>query len=184
MYWRIKTVDPKVLAKKWGLPVALGLSLFVNVLMIATRPPGTPKTTGEEKLLDWPGAAREVTRHLIDSSYINYEDNTKRLLGGELTSSVVKNMQSRGDLPKDNVELQATLEGLKARRQITAVHFREVTQGDPDASTGLIPIDVKGDVVSHSADESGPSGPQPFHFVLLMGKNNNDEPMVGEIKEK
>jgi len=183
VYWRIKTIDPKELAKKWGVPVALALSIFFNVLLIATRP--NPKNvTDEGTKVTVEQFAEQVARHLVDSSYINYEDNTKKLLGGELGTAVVKKMQSSGDLPKDNLEMAATLEGLKARRQVAAVHIRDVSTGDPD-DKGLMPVTVKGEVAVNSADESGPSGPQPFNLLLLVGvKNATNEHVVADIKER
>jgi hypothetical protein len=183
VYWRIKTIDPKELAKKWGVPVALGVSLFFNVLLIATRP--NPKNvTDEGTKVTIEQFATQVATHLVDSSYINYEDNTKKLLGGELASQVVKSMQSSGGLPKDNLELAATLEGLKARRQVAAVHIRDVSTGEPDAN-GLMPVTVKGEVAVNSADESGPSGPQPFNLQLLVGVNNaTNEHVVADLKER
>lgn len=183
MYWRIKTIDPKALAKKWGVPIALGVSLFFNVLLLA-RP--TPKAAegpeGNKQTIEQ--FATQVAIHLVDSSYINYEDNTKKLLGGELGSQVAKKMQSTGDLPKDNLEMAATLEGLKARRQVAAVHIADVSAGDPDEG-GLVPVAVKGEVAINSADESGPSGPQPFNIKLLIGvKNATGEHVVADIKER
>ncbi|MBX9877825.1 MAG: hypothetical protein K2Y22_05150 [Candidatus Obscuribacterales bacterium] len=183
MYWRIKTIDPKELAKKWGVPIALGVSLFFNVLLIATRP--NPKVEGPEgNKQTIEQFVYQVATHLVDSSYINYEDNTKKLLGGELGSQVVKKMQSNGDLPKDNLEMAATLEGLKARRQVAAVHIADVSAGDPDEN-GLVPVTVKGEVAVNSADESGPSGPQPFNLKLLIGvKSATGEHVVADIKER
>lgn len=183
MYWRIKTLDSKELAKKWGLPIALAASLFFNVLLIATRP-NPKKDVGEGPKQQIEDFARQVAIHLVDSSYINYEDNTKKLMGGELGTAVVKKMQDSGDLPKDNLEMTATLEGLKARRQVAAVHIRDVSAGEPDAN-GLMPVTVKGEVAVNSADESGPSGPQPFNLQLLVGVNTaTEEHVVADLKDR
>lgn len=183
MYWRIKTVDPKMLARKWGVPIALAASLFINVLLIATRP-NPKKDTDEGTKVTVEQFASQVATHLVDSSYINYEDNTKKLLGGELSSQVINKMKASGELPKDNLDMTATLEGLKARRQVAAVHIREVNAGEADAN-GLLPVTVKGDLAVNSADESGPSGPQPFNLLLLVGVNNaTNEHVVADLKER
>ena len=183
MYWRIKTLDPKEVARRWAIPAGLVLSVLINIFQMVTRPSSNQGIDAGAKA-DYERFAMDVATHLLDSSYINYEDNTKKLLDGELGKDVVQKLKTSGMLPKSTNEMRATLDGLRAQRQVVAIHFREVKAGEPDARS-LVPIDVKGEVAYNSADESGPAGPQPFHLRILVGlKADTQKPIAADVQEK
>jgi len=182
MYWRVKNLTPEHLARQYGVHAALIVSLFFNLILFITRP--NPKTDiGKDKKIEFTEFARKVTSHLLDSSFITYEQSTTALLNGELAPSVVTQMRQTGQLPKSAEELQATIRTLTDQRQVSAVKIDSIQQGDPDAK-GLIPIQVEGDTVIRSAQESGSGNPVHFTLKYMMGVNaKTQEPIVASISE-
>jgi hypothetical protein len=184
MYWRVRKYGAQELLQQYGIHLALALSLIFNVLLIATRPSPYKGVSAEVKS-DFDSFARKVTEHILDTSYINYQDATNSLINsvtGELAPPVVQGLRSKGYLPTSKEEFQASLKSYTDSKRVCAIHIKEVLQGDKDAQ-GLIPVDVSGVVAVHSAEESYP-GPVPFHFRYRIGfRPNTTQPLVGAFEE-
>ncbi|MBC7997534.1 MAG: hypothetical protein IAF58_06310 [Leptolyngbya sp.] len=176
MYWRIRRVSPEHVIKTYGVHAALAVSLLCNAVLMVTRPNPQKQVSGEMKTnLDV--FARNVTQHILDTSFISYEASTRALLPtgpvpGELSAAVVALLKQREQLPKSGEDLKATARTLESQRQVCAVRIDSVAQGEPDANSHM-PIDVSGVVAIHSADESVSGNPVPFRFQYKVGMATN-----------
>jgi len=180
MYWRVKNLGPEHLVRQYGVHVGLVVSVLLNVILIATRP--NPHPVSGALKANFEQFARQVTNQLLDSSYITYEKSTSALFSGELAPSVVTQLIKAELLPKSAEDVKAQVRSLTDQRQVSAVRIDSLNQGEPNPQ-GLIPIEVSGVVVIHSAQESGPSGPQPFKFKFLMGQNaKTQQPIVAAFQ--
>lgn len=172
MYWRVRRVSPEQVVKTYGVHACLVVSLLVNGFLLITRPNPQKQVSGEMKTnLDV--FARNVTQHILDTSFISYESSTRALLPtgsvpGELAPPVVALLKQREQLPKTLEDLRATARTLESQRQVSAVRIDSVNQGEPDEKS-LVPLDVSGMVAIHSADESVSGNPVPFRFVYKVG---------------
>lgn len=170
MYWRVRNLGPEHLLRQYGVHLALGVSILVNAGLFFTRPkPHADVIKQAQKNFDV--FARQVTAHLLDSSYITYDQSTAALLGGggavgELAPSVVQQLKQSELLPKSAEEVEATKRQLGEERRVSAVRIDSVTPGEPNPQ-GLIPVVVQGIAAFHSA--SGSEDPHPFKFQYLMG---------------
>src|SRR4029453_3459893 len=171
MYWRVRNLGPEHLVRQYGVDVALIVSVLVNVLLVVTRPNPHAGVIGQAKK-NFDVFARQVTAHLLDSSYLTYDQSTLALLGGgpgapgELAPSVVQQLKQSELLPKAAEEMQATKRQLDEERRISAVRIDSVTPGEPTPQ-GLFPVEVKGVAAFPSA--SGSEDPPPFRFQYIMG---------------
>lgn len=178
MYWRIRRVSPEQVIRTYGVHAFLAVSLLVNAFLLVTRPNPQKQVSGELKTnLDV--FARNVTQHILDTSFISYENSTRALLPagnvpGELAPPVVALLKSREQLPKTLEDLRATARTLESQRQVSAVRIDSVNQGEPDDKS-LVPLDVTGVVAIHSADESVSGNPVPFRFVFKVGMAANPQ---------
>ncbi len=192
MYWRIRRVSPEQVVKTYGVHACLAVSLLVNGFLLLTRPNPQKQVSSELKTnLDF--FARSVTQHILDTSFISYENSTRALLPtgsvpGELAPPIVALLKSREQLPKTIEDLRATARTLESQRQVSAVRIDTVTQGEPDDKS-LVPLDVTGMVAIHSADESVSGNPVPFRFVFKVGMAANPQnpeqkrPIVVDFKD-
>lgn len=172
MYWRIRRVSPEQVARQYGVHAVCAVSLLVNVFLIATRP-NPKKEIGAEMKTNLDAFARQVTQHILDSSFISYEVSTRALLPsaagpGELAPQVVAQMRKGEQLPKTMEDLKATARTLQAQRQVSAIRVDSVNIGEPD-DRGLVPIMVGGVAAIHSADETVSGTPVPFRFSYRVG---------------
>jgi len=89
-------------------------------------------------------------------------------------------LSKSGMLAATQDELAAQAKSLSDSRQLSAIRIDEVTSSEPN-NKGLIPMDVRGVVAIHSAEESGPSGPVNFRFRYLIGNKSdkNGQPVMG-----
>lgn len=173
MYWRVRNVTPEDLMRQYGVHIALIVSILVNVGLFLTRP--DPKKNVAKPLKDqFTNFARQVTNHILDNSYVSFEQSTMELLSKELAPSVKQQMMKAELLPKSMDEVKATARTLEQQRQITAVRIDAINQAEPNAQ-GLIPVEVRGVVAKYSAEESGPPAPQPFTFKFLMGQTKGPD---------
>ncbi|MBX9953186.1 MAG: hypothetical protein K2Y39_28690 [Candidatus Obscuribacterales bacterium] len=192
MYWRVRRVSPEQVVKTYGVHACLAVSLLVNGFLLITRPNPQKQVSGELKTnLDV--FARNVTQHILDTSYISYESSTRSLLPngsvpGELAPPVVTQLKAREQLPKTLEDLRATARTLESQRQVSAVRIDSVNQGEPDEKS-LVPLEVTGMVAIHSADESVSGNPVGFKFMYKVGmaaNPNNPEqkrPIVVEFRD-
>jgi len=166
MYWKVRKTSPEQIARQYGVHAALGISLLLNLILATTRP-AMPKVSAELKV-SFEQFAKQVTEHLLDTSYISYSDSTVALLRDELAPAVVKQLQDSEMLAKSDDDLRATAKTLTEERQVCAVKIKSI---DPSELTpnGMLPVEVKGLVAIHSAQESGPTGPVNFDFKFLIG---------------
>jgi hypothetical protein len=179
MYWRVKRLEPNYILRKYGVFIALAISIPMNFFLILTRPDlSKVMDTGTKTNLTQ--FARDVAVQLLDSSYTTYEKNTRALLAGELAPSVEQQLKEAGLLPKSAEEMQAQLQGLKQIRQVASVRIDEVVPGDPNEQS-LVPVEVRGLVAVHSAQEGGPQE-MPFKLQFLLGTNaQNQQPIVARL---
>ena len=172
MYWRVRNLGPEHLIRQYGVHAALGVSVLFNLILFTTRPAGTHGMSaalrkGMEQV------AKDVTTQMLDSSYINYENNTLMLMkSGELDPPLIRRMVHQQNLPKDQTDLKATERTLQDEKNVVAVRIDQVVTGDP-LPNGLVPIDVGGMVAQHSA--SGAEAPRAFHFKYIMGMRKTGE---------
>jgi len=192
MYWRVRRVSPEQVVKTYGVHACLAVSLLVNGFLLITRPNPQKQVSGEMKTnLDV--FARNVTQHILDTSFISYEASTRALLPtgnipGELAPPVVQQLKAREQLPKTLEDLRATARTLESQRQVSAVRIDSVNQGEPDEKS-LVPLDVTGMVAIHSADESVSGNPVGFKFLYKVGMAANPSnpeqkrPIVVEFRD-
>lgn len=191
MYWRVRKITPDMLVRQYGVHIGLIVSVLLNLLLIGTGPT-LPKVAPELKqTIDI--FARQVTQHLLDTSYISYVDSTAALLNGELSPRVVDVLRQQGLIAKNDEDLRAQAKELTDQRQVAAVKIESVNPMDPD-NTGLTPVDVKGKVAVHSSQDAGPATPVSFYFRYWIGArvgqdqkpemvNGLPVPMVAQFKD-
>jgi len=187
MYWRIRKYGPLDLLKKYGLHIFLVFSVLFNFLLLATRP-NLKKVITTDVRSQLEAFARQVTTHILDTSYISYGAATSALLSastGELDLPVVAELRRQQLLPNSAEELKANIQTYTSQRRVVAIRIDRVDTGEAVVVNGVseIPINVSGVVAVHSADEAGP--PTPFHFQFLMGYRggNAQAPLVADFKD-
>lgn len=179
MYWRVKRLEPNYILRKYGLLIALCISVPMNFFLMLTRP-DLSKVMDTGTKTSMTNFAKEVSIQLLDSSYTTYERNTRALLSGELAPSVEQQLKEAGLLPKSPEEMQAQLQGLKQIRQVASVRVDDVVPGDPNEQA-LVPVEVRGMVAVHSAQEGGPQE-MPFKLQFLLGTNSQtQQPIVARL---
>jgi len=140
--------------------------VLLNVLLVTTRP-AVPKVSAEVKM-SYEQFAKQVTQHLLDTSYITYADSTLALLKDELAPNVKKQLIAQDMLAKSEDDLRSTAKTLIEQHQVSAVKISECTPSELDQN-GMMPVDVKGMVAIHSAAETGPAEPVQFEFKFKIG---------------
>lgn len=186
MYWKVRKLSLKDMAAQNWVYFALAGSVLLNMLFIATRP-STGKGMTAELKMNYDQFARQVTTHLLDTSYITYKTSTFALAGsglaggGELEKRVVEGMKASGLIAKSSEEMEATNKGLLDSRQVSAVRVDNVDVQQPPAPNKPIPVDVSGVVAIHSAQDSTPTNPVPFrfHFDMALKPGENGAPAMG-----
>jgi hypothetical protein len=180
MYWRTRHFSPQAALKLYWVPIALAVSLFLNLILIATRP-NPAKQVSKDTKEQFDQFAAGVTRHLLDSSYISYPQSMTTLLAGELDPRTIAKLRSSGVIATTQDEYQATLQTLERDKQVSSVRIDSINQSDPN-DQGLVPIDVTGVAATHAADAA--EGPTPFRFHFLIGLNKNTQkPIVAAFSE-
>lgn len=169
MYWRVRKITPEQMLKEYMVHIILAVSLIANFMLFVTRP--KKEAVSKEMKSDFGAFAKQVTTHLLDTSYINYMDSTARLQT-ELSDAVKARLRQDGILPSSDQELKANLMEFSKSRRVCAMQFRQVEVKDPNQQN-MIPVVVQGIVAVHSADESAQ---QPFHLAFLMGHRKTDPP--------
>jgi hypothetical protein len=178
MYWRVRKISAEQMLRKYSIHIIVVISLFGNLFQFITRP--KKETVTNQMKNDFNQFARQVTTHLLDTSYINYLESTSRLQG-ELSDAVKQRLRQDGVLPGTNEELKANLMEFSKVRRVCAMQFKTIEVKEPNAQ-GMIPIEVQGEVAVHSADESAQ---QPFHLLYMVGLRKGDppSPVVVQMQE-
>jgi hypothetical protein len=180
MYWRKRTITIEQTLKQYWVPVALAISLFTNLILFATRP-NLNKQVDKGTKEQFDEFAAQVTRHLLDSSYISYPQSMNALLSTELDPRTIAKLRSSGVIASTQDEYQATEQTLERDKQVSAVRIDSILQSDPN-DQGLVPIDIIGAAATHATDSA--EGPTPFHFRFLIGINKNTQkPIVAAFSE-
>ena len=187
MYWRIRKYGPIDVLKKYGIHIALVISLLFNFLLFVSRPNLKKKVT-IDVAAQLENFARGVATHILDTSYISYGPSTAALMSpdrGELDAPVVNLLRSQQLLPNSPAELKANIQTYTDQKRVVAVHIDKVSTGDAVTVNGasLIPIDVWSTTAVHSADEAG--SPNHWHFQFLIGYRggNTQAPLVADFKD-
>ncbi len=180
MYWRVRRLSVKEVAERYWVGLALLASLVLNFMLFVTRPDPN-KGLSKDVKANYEQFVRNVTAHLLDSSYISYKDSTAQLLNsGELTRSVIDAMR-RGELiGKSNEEIDQTAKLLYEQRQVAAIKIDQVQVTEPPPTSGQpISAEVSGQVAIHSAADNGPTNPVPFHFLFFLDlRHNSDKSLI------
>lgn len=178
MYWRLTKITPQQFLQYYAVHIALALSLSVNFFQMVTRPKQDklPQQMQQSFVI----FAKQVTSHLLDTTYLTFLDSTAAL-DGELSPSVKKYLKERGLLTQ-GAELSAMAIQLKRSRQVCAIRFDRVQMSDPNQQ-GMIPCTVAGKIAIHSSDESGPQE-QDFCFRYLIGISKaTQQPIIAGFEE-
>jgi hypothetical protein len=163
MYWRVQKVGPEQLIKSYGVHILLILSICANGVLWLSRP---QKTMPNEVKQDIETFVRQVTNHLLDTSYLSCELNMTALRG-ELDPPLARNLTQQGILPKDSQDMHALVMDMAERKQICAVRIDKIQVGEPN-QRGLIPVGVQGVCAIHSAAETAE---RAFTFQYLIGQH-------------
>lgn len=169
MYWRVRKFTPEQMLRLYGVHIILAISLVGNLMLFITRP--KKETVSKEMKTDFGNFAKQVTTHLLDTSYINYIESTARLQS-ELSDSVKQRLRAEGILPATEQDLRANHMEFSKTRRVCAMQFKQVEVKEPNQQ-GMIPVVVQGVVAVHSADESAQ---QPFHLAYMVGLRKGDPP--------
>jgi hypothetical protein len=183
MYWKVRKLTLKDMLMQNLTKLILVFSVFLNVLLIATHPSPNKGLT-KDLAANYKAFAKQVTQHLLDTSYVSYRQSTAELLSGELDHAVIEGMKQRELLAKSADEVDATYKKLFDNRQLSAVQIKDVAVGTPPPGKP-IPVEVRGMVAVHAAD-SGITNPVPFHFHYDMALRMGDDkktPLLGEDKK-
>ena len=165
MYWKVQKIGPEQLVKQYGVHLLLGVSILLNGFLFLTMPKGNKMSSETKGNIE--GFVRNVTMHLLDSSYINCEKNSVELRK-ELAPNILAGMVQRKDLPGNDTELMALIRDMSERKQICAVRIDRVATGDPGAR-GLVPVEVQGVFAFHSSQDTGEN---PFRFQYMIGQHS------------
>lgn len=179
MYWRVRKITPEQMLKQYSVHIILAISLVANLFLFVSRP--KKEAMDKQMKLDFVNFAKQVTSHLLDTSFINYLDSTSRLQA-ELSDGVKGRLRQEGILPNTEQELKANLLEFSKSRRVCALQFQAVEMKEPTPQ-GLVPIEVSGNVAVHSADESAQ---QPFHLLYIVGlskKTDPPSPIVVDMKD-
>ena len=127
MYWRIQTVTPEQMMRQYGVHIALVVAILLNVLQFFTRPNTRALDTSRKQ--DFAEFARKVTRELLDSSYITFEQSTMALMQRDLATNVKTQLMQTDKLPKSADDMKATIKTLTDQRQVSACRIAKANGG-------------------------------------------------------
>ncbi|MCA0314704.1 MAG: hypothetical protein LCH63_12840 [Candidatus Melainabacteria bacterium] len=164
MYWKVQKIGPEQLIRAYGVHILLGVSVIINGFLFLTMPKGNKVSSETKQTID--AFVRDVTNHLLDTSYINCEKNVMELRK-ELAPNVFAAMAQRKEVPGTNSELIGLIRDMSERKQVCAVRVDKVTTGDPD-NRGMIPVEVQGVCALHSSQDTGETN---FRFRYLIGQH-------------
>ncbi len=178
MYWRVRKISPEQVAKTYGVYVVCFVSIIVNLIMLGKIAPSN-KLTSEQKI-NFDTFARQVTRHIVDGCFLTYDASMMQLefnsAQSELGPDVIKMLGAAEVIPTNIDAMRAIGRQLKETKSVSQISIDEVKISEPDSSSrGLVPIEVTGKVVKHSAE--GVMGPDPFRFKYFVGQRGGETPL-------
>ncbi len=182
MYWRVRKISPEQVAKTYGVHAVCVVSVLCNLVMLSKVAPSNKLDQNQTLIFDV--FAREVTRHLVDSTFTTYESSTNRLAfsgdKSELGPKPIKFLAQTEAIPGNADAMKAISRQLAETKSVSAIRFKEVKVDEPLKPSGYVPIEVKAEVVAHAAD--GVQGPQSIRFKYLMGMRGDPAlPVVVEF---
>lgn len=176
MYWRVRKISPEQVAKTYGVHAVCIVSVLANMVMISKIGPSNKLNT--EQRINFDTFARQVTRHVVDGCFISYENSMLQLAyagtKSELGPGPIKMLTQSGVIPPTLDEIKAIGRQLKDTKSVSSISIRSV-KVDETNSKGMVPIEVTGDLVKHSAE--GLMGPAPIRFKMLVGQRGGDTPL-------
>lgn len=186
MYWRVRKISPEQVAKTYGVHAVCVASVLCNLVLFSKVAPA--KGLNAEQKTNFDTFARNVTRHILDGCFVTYEASMVQLCfnGGknELGPQAIQTLVQMDEVvPRTIDNMRAVSRQLKEGKSVTQLSIDDVKMEDP-TSQGLIPIEVGGRVVKHSAE--GLQGPNGFRFKYLVGiakKGDVETPVVVQFQD-
>lgn len=164
MYWKVQKLGAEQLLKQYGVHLLLAASIVGNLVLWASMPKGTKMSAETKQNIDV--FVKQVTTHLLDSSYITCQQNVLELRK-ELSPSVLNMMMQNKILPGNDSELMGLVRDMTERKQICAIRIDSQKVGEATAN-GMIPVQVSGVCAIHSATDTSE---RPFTFQYLIGQH-------------
>lgn len=183
MYWRVRKIDPNQIVRTYGVYAVCVVSVLFNLIAMTRMAPS--KALSKDQKVDFEGFARQVTRHITDGSFLTYENSMIALQfskeKAELGPEVIRMLQRQEIIQPNYEATKAVARQLKDTKSVSCVSIDEVHIDDPNGQ-GLVPIEVSGKIVKHSAE--GVMGPDNFRFRYLIGTiGAEDRPIVARLDD-
>lgn len=128
------------------------------------------KALSSEQKVNFDAFARNVTRHILDGCFLTYDASMYMLyMNGaksELGPEVIKALSQMEVIPTNPDNMKAISRQLRESKSVSQISIDDVKIDEPNGQ-GLVPIEVAGRVVKHSAE--GVMGPDGFRFRYLVG---------------
>lgn len=162
-------------ANKGKMAAALVASLTFNAYLWINQSRLQPKQIKYSGIFDDSilKTAREVTQHLMDSSYLTYFPYTLAFLSGDkLDPPLLRRLQQEGILPTSLEAIYAKSRELTEEKNVAAVRIDNAVVQNPTAQ-GLVPVEVSGVVAVRS---NGSASQQDFHCRLTLGLRRRKVP--------
>ncbi len=175
MYWRLKKINPEQILKSYGVYAVCLVSVMFNLVAMTKMAPN--KALNTEQKVNFDTFAKQVTRHITDGSFLTYESSMTALefagAKSELGPDVIRMLQQQEIIQPSFEATKAVARQLKDTKSVSAVSIDDVHVDDPNGQ-GLVPTEVSGKVVKHSAE--GVMGPDYFRFRYLVGMRGTESP--------
>ena len=176
MYWRVRKISPEQVAKTYGVHAVCIVSVLANMVMVSKIAPSNKLST--EQRINFDTFARQVTRHIVDGCFLSYENSMYQLAysgaKSELGPGPIKMLTGSGVIPPTLDEMKAIGRQLKDTKSVSNISIKNV-KVEETTPKGMVPIEVSGEVVKHSAE--GLIGPAPIRFKMLVGQRGGDTPL-------
>ena len=129
----------------------------------------------KEQKLQFEQFVRQATNNLLDSSYLTFDDSIAALQG-QCSSAALQQMRNTEFVPRTAEDIKAVSRQLRDKKMVSVIRIESINLMQPDAQ-GLVPVEVKGQVVGHSAE--GLEGPRSFCLRFLIGqRQGTQEPAI------
>jgi len=137
----------------------------------------------DPQLLSLEQFARDVTVHLKSVDPKNYEEY-QHLLGQEISPGVLKQLKQHGACAKTPAEIKAKVQAMNKANQAALVKIETAEFPAKATDTGLVPVEVKGSVITIGADGKE-KPPAKFDLLYLVGTNKaNHKFVIASIQVK
>ncbi|PWU00491.1 MAG: hypothetical protein C5B53_03965 [Candidatus Melainabacteria bacterium] len=137
----------------------------------------------DPQLLSLEQFARDVTVHLKSVDPKNYEQYQHKL-GEEITPGVLRQLRQRGDCAKSPAEIKAKVQAMNKANQAALVKIDTAEFPAKATETGLVPVEIKGSVITIGADGKE-RPPAKFDLLYLVGTNKvNHKFVIASIQIK